>query len=411
MKFLAKINRNFLLLLIPILIIISIIGYLVLHVIILNEAKENLLQKEILIIQQIQKSGEFTNLYPVIEVEKIISKTDMEPSFKNMFIYDKYEDEMEPYIEYSNQIEINGSVYSIKIRQSIFENEDLVIILVLVLFMLVFSAFMISFLLTKKTNKTIWRVFEQNLYEIEQFSFKSQKNLGLKKSDIEEFDRLNNVINQLTAKLTSDYKTLKEFTENASHEIQTPISIALLNLEELLQQELPKDVFQKIATSISALKRLSNLNQSLILLAKIDNNQFSAHKKVSFKQLINQKLQEFETLFETRNLQVDFQVKQDFEIQLNEQLSDILINNLLSNAVNHNIQDGKIQIVIDEYKLKICNTGEQNSFNGENIFNRFTKGNSKSYGLGLAIVKNICDTNNLKIHYQKNGFYCFTILK
>ena len=126
---------------------------------------------------------------------------------------------------------------------------------------------------------------------------------------------------------------------------------------------------------------------------------------------INLKISEFQTLFEAKNLQVDFQVKHDFKIQMNEQLSEILINNLMSNAVNHNIQDGKIQIVIDEHELKICNTGQENTFNEKNIFGRFTKGNSKSYGLGLAIVKNICDTNNLEIHYQKNDLHCFTILK
>jgi len=409
MKFLNKINRNFFVLLIPVLMTISFAGYFVLRAIIINEAKENLLQKEILIQQQIKKKGVFTNLYPLIEVQKINNKTIERSSFNEVFIYDEYEGEMEPYLEYSNQVVVNGLIYSVKIRQSVFENEDLILLLVLVLFILVFSAFMISFLLTKRTNKTIWQVFEQNLYEIENFSFKSKNKLSFQKSDIEEFDRLNKVINQLTNKLTSDYFILKEFTENASHEIQTPVSVVLLNLEELLQYDLPEDIFQKIATSISALKRLSNLNQSLILLTKIENNQFDADKIISFKEIMNRKIHEFNTLFENLNLMVDFLVKQDFVVQMNEQLSEILINNLLSNAIKHNVQYGKIMISMDEYELKICNTGQEIKLNEENIFNRFTKGNSKSFGLGLAIAKNICDINHLEINYQKTDYHCFTI--
>ena len=94
---------------------------------------------------------------------------------------------------------------------------------------------------------------------------------------------------------------------------------------------------------------------------------------------------------------------------INEQLAELLIGNLLTNAVNHNIQGGRIHISIQENKLEIYNTGEENSLTDNTIFNRFAKSNSKSFGLGLAIVKNICETYNLEIHYHKNDFHCFII--
>ena len=94
---------------------------------------------------------------------------------------------------------------------------------------------------------------------------------------------------------------------------------------------------------------------------------------------------------------------------MNEQLAEILINNLISNAANHNLPGGYIRISIRERELKICNTGETNSLTDEIIFNRFTKRNSKSYGLGLAVVKNICETHDLEIHYLKNELHCFVI--
>ena len=145
---------------------------------------------------------------------------------------------------------------------------------------LLLSSFGILFLINKKINTTVWTDFEHNLHEIESFNFSENNNLRLTVTGIEEFDRLNKVINNLTTKLKTDFQSLKEFSENASHEIQTPLSIVLLNLEEMLQQDLSEDIFRKVITSINALKRLSTLNQSLILLTKIENRQFSADQTI-----------------------------------------------------------------------------------------------------------------------------------
>ena len=94
---------------------------------------------------------------------------------------------------------------------------------------------------------------------------------------------------------------------------------------------------------------------------------------------------------------------------MDDQLAEILVSNLLSNAVNHNISGGKIRILIGKASFKICNTGENNSLTDETIFNRFVRGDPKSFGLGLAIVKKICETNNLDIHYYKDDQHCFII--
>jgi hypothetical protein len=125
MKLLYKINRNYLILLIGILLISAIAGFFTLQGIILNEAKESLINKETLLVKQIEESGEIPNLYPLIEVKKIQSLTTKFPEFNEVFIQNSNDDELEPYLEYSNQIRINGACYSIKLRQSFFENETL----------------------------------------------------------------------------------------------------------------------------------------------------------------------------------------------------------------------------------------------------------------------------------------------
>lgn len=409
MKFLTKINRNYLILLTVTLVVVTGSAFFILNKILLHNTKRNLIEQATLIGKQIEEKSELPNIYPIIEVKKDTQNSVTKPSFKKIVIKNAKEDEFEEYLEYSSRIEVKNNFYSIKLRESTFESEDLVSILTGTLSILLLSVLIIAFFVSKKINKTVWKDFEKNLQEIESFSFASNKPIQLIETDIEEFDRLNRVINNLTGKLETDYLTLKEFSENASHEIQTPLSIVLLNLEEILQQDLNEETFKKVLTSINALKRLSTLNQSLILLTKIENRQFIADKTISFKDLIGSKIEEFSSLFEAKNIKVELCLEEDFSVRINEQLAELLINNMLSNAIKHNIQNGQIQLSINKNEFRICNSGETNSLTNENIFSRFTKGDSKSYGLGLAIVKNICQTNYLDIYYTKNGVHCFTI--
>ena len=411
MKFLTKVNRNYIFLLMPMLIIVSIGGYFLLRHIILYEAKENLLDKEFSVEKKIQETGNMPNFFPLVEVKFIDQQTNVGPTFKIIYLNNETEDELEPYLEYSNQVWINGVLYSIKLRQATFEFEDLIFILTATLFILLLATFGVSFIISTKVNKTVWANFEYNLQVIEQFNFKQNSRLSLQKSNIEEFDRLNRVLETLTHKLKSDYLSLKEFTENASHEIQTPLSIALINLDELLQQDLTEDAFSKVMTTINSMKRLSTLSKSLILLTKIDNGQFVADETIAFNLLFNQKIIEFDALIKAKNLKVEKNSKQEFSIKISKQLAETLVNNLLSNAINHNIQGGTIQVTVDTNGFEICNTGTPNNLNNETIFNRFSKGNSKTFGLGLAIVKDICETNDLAIHYTKSDFHCFQITK
>lgn len=411
MRFLTKINRNYSYLLSIILVVMSVLGYFVLQAIIANETKESLLEKGILIEKQIATTGEMPNIYPIIEVKNISQITKVDPSITELYIQNLDEDEMELYLEYSKEIRIKNTNYLIKIRQASFESEDLIFIIGFSFFVLLLSSFGISFVVTKKMNKAIWKDFEHNLKEIEHFNFQNTNRINFVDSNIEEFDRLNKVVVAMAEKLKNDYLALKEFSENASHEIQTPLAIVLLNLEELLQYDLPEEVLKKVVITINAVTRLSALNKNLLLYAKIDNQQFSADRKLVLNTLVKQKLSDFEPLFEVKKLQVQFTSQQDFEVLMNDQLADILLGNLLSNAVNHNVFGGKIDIVMNSNEFMIGNTGEPNELTNDSIFNRFVKGNSKSFGLGLAIVKNICETHHLDILYSQGEMHVFSILK
>ncbi|MCF8370866.1 MAG: HAMP domain-containing histidine kinase [Bacteroidales bacterium] len=411
MKFLKRINRNYLWLFTSILLVLSLAEFVVLKYIMLEETKESFYDQENLIIKQVKETGETPNIFPIVEVKKVSRLSMNRPLFREIFVEDETDGELEPFLEYSNQVEINDEVYFIRLRHSVVENDDLMILIAWTFFILLISTLGISYLINRRLNKTVWADFEENLRIMESFSFSRNENLQLIKTTTEEFERLNTVVGSLTKRLEADYLAQKEFTENASHEIQTPLSVVLLNLEEILQQEINKETFERVVSTIDAVKRLSSLNQSLILIAKIENQQFIPEKVQSFNTTLKQKTEEFASLFESKNLTLEIEEEGVFEMNMHGQLADILIANLLSNGINHNITGGSVYIYLKENEIRICNTGKPNALGNDTIFNRFTKGNEKSYGLGLAIVKKICDTHHLKIQYTHDEFHCFTIFK
>ncbi len=409
MKFLTKINRRYLISLTSILIIISIAGYFILNIVLENELQEDISEQEYAIIQEIKSSGNLPNIFPNIETRRIAKKELNGKTVTKIWLMDKSEGETEPFMEYSNSLEINHEYYLIIIRHSMVDRQDLILAIALPLIALLIIAFIISYFTSRKLNKSVWKDFERNLNEIESFRLSNNMPLELKSSNIEEFERLNSVINKMGEKLNKEYSSLKEFTENASHEIQTPISIALLNLEELLQSGLNEQSMKQIVSAINSLKRLSSLNQSLILLTKIENKQFGQESEIDIGEIINSKKAELLPMLESKKIKVKLMVINSFKANIDPRLADILIGNLMLNAIKHNVSNGTIDIEIRANEFKICNSGNDNPFSNKDIFNRFTKNKADSFGLGLAIAKKICETNKLEIGYSKNHLHCFVI--
>jgi len=412
MKFLSLINRNYLITISILLVITSLGAFYILQHTLTENAKEDLLESEQAIINEIKTRNNLPDLYPTIKTDSVANDEIIEKSFEEVMIEDRFDDgEEEPFLEYRNIVSINGKLYKIIIRKSLYEYEELLLAIAIPLFSLLLLAFLFLFLINRRLNKTVWKDFEFNLGILKKFSFKDAEGIKLKKTNIQEFDELNKSITELTNKLLSDYQALKDFTENASHEIQTPVSIISVNLEEMLQHNIPEQTFQLIVNTQQTLKRLSDLNKHLLLLTKIENRQFSSDEEINLNSYIESKIVELTPLIKSKNLKVEVKTDGVFHLEMSSELVDILLNNLLSNAVKYNSINGNIYIEISKSELKICNSGASNKLTNETIFNRFTKENSQSYGLGLAIVKQICVTHNIEINYLKKNIHCFVLSK
>ena len=201
-----------------------------------------------------------------------------------------------------------------------------------------------------------------------------QEKLKLQPSNIEEFSELNQILETLTEQVITDYKNLKQFTEDASHEMQTPMAVIRSKLETILNETgLTEKQSELIHTIFSSANHLSRLNKSLILLTKLDNKQFVDTSEISFSELISEKINDWQELMEMKQINLNFNSQDDISIKMNPVLAEMLISNLLSNAINHNIKKGFLNIDIDKNQLKISNSGEKNWQNQTQFLTVFTK--------------------------------------
>ena len=224
--------------------------------------------------------------------------------------------------------------------------------------------------------------------------------LELPESNIREFNELQTILNEMIEQLYKNYLLLKEFTENISHEIQTPLAVIKSKLELISHnRNIDEEQITLINDCFNSINKLSKLNEALVLLARIENREYLEENSVVFTDIIQSKLEYYKDLIAIKEIDVDLITKGHFVKKMHYTLADILVGNLIVNAIKHNIVGGIIRIEQSNNKIVFFNTGEELTTDPKELFQRFFKVNSNSLGLGLAIVKQICEKNNIEINY------------
>lgn len=256
-------------------------------------------------------------------------------------------------------------------------------------------------LTTRFISKRLWKPFEKALTQLNDFRLESGSIPILPQTDIKEFQVLNQAITNLMQKNLNSYRAQKEFTENASHELQTPLAVFQSKLDVLLQQpELTREQAEIIQGLYQMTNRLSRLNRNLLLLAKIDNKQYAQMDCINVSQQLGEILPMLDSLLGNINLHQDIQ-NAGLVIRGNKSLFESMVNNLIVNAVRHNVPHGEITLVVKYKQLIVSNTSEGEALNSSLIFNRFYRPYERvcGNGLGLAIVKAICDYHGWTVEY------------
>lgn len=283
---------------------------------------------------------------------------------------------------------------------------------VMLQFVLIASILGIAIVFTLRfISKKLWKPFDDTLQAMETFRLEDNRPSDLPDCDITEFSRLNAVFNKLTADNLHSYRVQKEFTENASHELQTPLAVFQSKLDLLVQQPNLTEEQALIIQDLNLMcRRLARLNRNLLLLAKMDNGQF-AMSKVDLVKLIGELRPYFEALLGNITMKEEL-LPASLLLNANKSLLESLLSNLVVNAVRHNKPQGEINLTLRNDSLVISNTSDEAPLDEKQIFNRFfhSTANHHGNGLGLAIVKAICDYHAWCLKYDyKGNRHVFTI--
>lgn len=309
------------------------------------------------------------------------------------------------------KLSFKGESYKFIIIISSESAEYLVQMIGIITLLLMCGLFGVLFLANKYFLNGLWRPFYKMVANLKSFDLASPVKFSPADTRVTEFLELDAAVLSMANRVKSDYQNLKQFTENASHEMMTPLSVIKSKLDTLIQDDsLEQEQFDQINDIYSAAGKLSRLSQSLLLLVKIENNLITDVDELDMGQLIGEKIRQFQELSLSKAIVTNSEPTLKM-VKVSKYLVDILLNNLFSNAIRHNISGGTINIYLTEEQLTFQNTGAARPLAGDRIFDRFQKGNnSEGAGLGLTIVKNICNTYNWTLQYEyKGGFHTFSI--
>lgn len=407
-------NRTTLYYLIPAVILIIICGgiqYALVNDRIIKRVDKQLVKEKKLIIKQLKdlENTDELRLYKTlkseIEIKEDIASISSEDKYSSALSFDE-EDQEEisvRILEFTSVIK--NQTFVVSIKKPMEETQTFVFGLVGANILLFTSLLILVTFINRSISKKIWQPFYATLKNLEQFNISDPSNHQFPKSNTFEFELLNNELETLFQKITRDYNTYKYFIENVSHELQTPIAVIKSKLELVIQSPNIKEKEHGLLHKMGAnLNKLTKLNQSLILLLKIENNLFVKQETIEINPLVQNALENFEDIIELRCIQLKVEIKENFTIQCNDLLAEVLVDNLIKNAVKHNIEKGFIHIFTDGNRLIFQNSGLPLTTSPELLFERFKKDSvaSDSTGLGLSIVHQISKSSGFKIKYTNS---------
>lgn len=405
MKLLQKTTVYYLVISIPLIGLATVLSYFIIKTELKNGSKE-ILYTNFYNAKKIIHSFDYSQSI-VLSSDgyskiKLVNTAPKKSLIKDTLIYDPIEKELVEYSILRGFYRFKNQNYQIDIFESNIEEEELLEGLwagfgILLLFLGI-GFFVLNWII----SRTIWKPFYSTIYQLSNYQLQEHKQFQLNAASTYEFEQLNSALNTMTNKIYSDFIQQKEFTENASHEMQTPLAIIKANLSVLMQaQNLSENEMNAIESIENTVKKLSSLNRTLLLLTKIENKQFTEQKSINLADLIKHQLANYSEQIDAKDITLHIDLQNSFYREMNPTLADILVSNLIHNAIRHNLIGGQLSIVSNANGFSISNTGDPLPFPASEMFLRFRKSTSsaESIGLGLSLVKSIAETYNMNIHY------------
>ncbi len=325
-------------------------------------------------------------------------------------LHDAFHGHDEPFRTLHSRIMVQGRPYAIRVERVIEETEELVIAIALVMLVVLVLLLGGILLLDRMAATRIWAPFNRTLQGIKAFQVDSGDPFHAQPTGVTEFDELERAVEQLAERNTALYAEQKRFTENAAHEMRTPVALLQSKVDRLFQSPgLSEDQARLLEEANITIGRMRRLYDGLVLLARIDNDRAPAQGEVKPVDTVRGALATLAPVVEELNINVSIADQSTRPWSIAPSLAEVLFANLIGNAVNHNGRDGSIRIVITNTTMRVSNTGVGEALDPAILFHRFAS-SGKGLGLGLAIAERVCNRRGWTLQYAfEEGSHTFTV--
>jgi signal transduction histidine kinase len=313
------------------------------------------------------------------------------------------------YRQIAEVVWFQGMPYRLEVRTSVLDNQDLLVGITvastILLAVLLGGILVIQHVLTRR----YWRPFYHTLGVLQQYQLDQHHAPVLEATNIPEFRALNTAIGHVLGRHQRLYQRQREFAENAAHELQTPLAILRTKLDLLVQAPgLTEEQAGHIEPLLAVTQRLTHLSRSLLLLTHLDQQLYFATDTVDLAAVVRTQLGQLAEQLEMGGIRLKTELVPRLLVSANRSLIDILVSNLLSNAIRHNQPGGELRVELTAHQFTVENTGRAQALPADQLFARLRPRPDRlpgSVGLGLPIARQICETCGfiLSYHYQEPG--------
>lgn len=342
--------------------------------------------------------------------EEFISMEPIDPSQINNRIENtlrKVEDEVVEYRVLSLGFELHGATYLLEIGRSLDTIRETSSTLQRYALYFLVSVVLLTVFMDLAFIKVLLRPLTLILRKLQRIGHPDSFKPTPLPTNTSDFVFLNETINAMMGQVKEAFRKEKEFIGNVSHELLTPISILQNRLENLMADPaVPDTVLLKLVENQKTLHRLKSIIQALLLISRIENEQYLKNERVNLLALVQDVVDEISDRAELKNITISMSLSQSPVLQkANYSLLFTMLFNVVNNAIKYNKEGGSIHIggvrKDARYELCVSDTGTGIAEDQlPKIFSRFKRNHApdgESHGLGLAIVQTVAKFHRIKL--------------
>lgn len=200
-------------------------------------------------------------------------------------------------------------------------------------------------------------------------------------------------------------ETRRDFINTIAHELKTPLGVIRNFAENLMEHNMEEKRDYYLAQIIGQTEEIDRLVVRMIEVSKLDSEQINlGDEAVAFSELAREQIDRFQPMIQEKHLQVKFQIQEEFQVNGDKEYLSKAVWNLLSNAIDYNVDGGRIEIQIEKERCVIENTGnpmskEELDHVFDPLYSRDKSQNRRDghMGMGLFLTKKILRLHGLNV--------------